>query len=313
MSKNSSLSHRVTSDLRRDIVAGVIEPGAWLKTEELAARYGVSANPVREALWRLQGEGFVVANPNQGARVRAVDDDFIRNIFEIREAIEPIFVRRFCQRATPADLDRLRVAAAIFAEVAADRPNDFEALEAANRDFHAVILEGEFNIPAIEAMERYAGIINATRAKLPVTLSHLRERVAQHRKIVEAVAAGDAEMAARVATEHVRAAGEDLLNLMRQARTIGDREGRFDRDRARAAKGAGRLHDLTRELRRRRTCRSAPSVSPAHYCISLWKDSIVSASTPDRGNSSHGAQRALRRRFRADFVALRRGLPGRRP
>ena len=102
MSKNSSLSHRVTSDLRRDIVAGVLEPGAWLKTEELAARYAVSANPVREALWRLQGEGFVVANPHQGARVRGVDDDFVRNIFEIREAIEPIFVRRFCQRATPA-------------------------------------------------------------------------------------------------------------------------------------------------------------------------------------------------------------------
>ena len=146
-----------------------LRPGAWLKTEELAARYGVSANPVREALWRLQGEGFVVANPNQGARVRAVDDDFVRNIFEIREAIEPIIVRRFCQRATPGDLDRLRAAAAAFADVAADTASDFEALEAANRDFHAIILEGEFNMPAIEAMERYAGIINATRAKLPVT------------------------------------------------------------------------------------------------------------------------------------------------
>ena len=171
----------------------------------------MSANPVREALWRLQGEGFVVANPNQGARVRSVDDDFVRNIFEIREAIEPIFVRRFCQRATPADLDRLRAAAAAFADVAAERPSDFEALEAANRDFHAIILEGEFNIPAIEAMERYAGIINATRAKLPVTLSRLRQRIAQHREIVEAIAAGDAETAARVAVEHVRGAGEDLL------------------------------------------------------------------------------------------------------
>ncbi len=219
MAKTSSLSHRVTTELRRDIVAGVIPPGAWLKTEELAGRYAVSANPVREALWRLQGEGFVVANPNQGARVRTVDDDFIRNIFEIREAIEPIFVRRFCQRATHSDLDRLRAAAAVFADVAANRPMDFEPLEAANRDFHAIILEGEFNIPAIEGMERYAGIINATRAKLPVSLSHLRERTAQHRKIVDAIAAGDAEKAGRVTIEHVRSAGSDLLNALRQART----------------------------------------------------------------------------------------------
>ena len=238
MAKNSSLSHRVIRDLRQDIVAGVLAPGSWLKTEELAARYAVSANPVREALWRLQGEGFVVANPNQGARVRAVSDDFVRNIFEIRQAIEPIFVRRFCQRAASGDLDRLSAAAAAFVEVAANRPSDFEALEAANHDFHAIILEGEFNIQAIEAMERYAGIIKATRAKLPVTLSHLRERITQHRKIVNAVAAGDAETAAIAATEHVRAAGEDLLNLMRQARTIRDREERSNESSARAAEKA---------------------------------------------------------------------------
>jgi DNA-binding GntR family transcriptional regulator len=235
MAKNFSLSHLVTSDLRRDIVAGVLAPGAWLKTEELAARYGVSANPVREALWRLQGEGFVVANPNQGARVRSVDDDFVRNIFEIREAIEPIFVRRFCQRATPDDIDRLRVAAAAFADVAAERPNDFEALEAANRNFHAVILERELNLPAIEAMERNAGIINATRAKLPVTLSRLRQRIAQHREIVEAIAAEDPEAAGRVAIEHVRSAGEDLLQQMRQARTIGVRVASFMEPAARGA------------------------------------------------------------------------------
>jgi len=83
MSKTSSLSHRLTNDLRRDIISGAVEPGAWLKTEELAARYAVSANPVREALWRLQGEGFVVANPNQGARVRTIDDDFIRNVLKL--------------------------------------------------------------------------------------------------------------------------------------------------------------------------------------------------------------------------------------
>jgi DNA-binding GntR family transcriptional regulator len=237
MAKNFSLSHRVTSDLRRDIVAGILAPGAWLKTDELAARYGVSANPVREALWRLQGEGFVVANPNQGARVRSVDDDFVRNVFEIREAIEPIFVRRFCQRATPSDLDRLRAAAAAFAQVAAERPNDFEALEAANRDFHAIVVEREFNLPAIEAMERDAGIIKATRAKLPVTMSRLRQRIAQHGEIVDAVAAGDAEMAVRVAIEHVRGAGEDLLQLMRQARTLGVRDARLTEP---ATRGVGK-------------------------------------------------------------------------
>ncbi|MBZ9938554.1 GntR family transcriptional regulator [Mesorhizobium sp. BR1-1-16] len=216
----------MTNDLRRDIVAGILPPGAWLKTEELAARYAVSANPVREALWRLQGEGFVVANPNQGARVRMVDDDFVRNIFELREAIEPIFVRRFCQRATPEDLDRLRAAAADFATVAREQPTDFDALDAANRDFHSIMLEGEINVQAIEVMQRYAGLINATRAKLPIMPSRVRQRVAQHTEMVEAIVAADADAAARVAVDHIRAAGEDMLSQMRQVRLTGSRVAR---------------------------------------------------------------------------------------
>ncbi len=87
-------------------------------------------------------------------------------------------------------------------------------------------------------MERYAGLINATRAKLPVTLARLRQRIAEHREIIEATAAGDAETAVRVAIEHVRGAGEDLLNLMRLARTNSVREGRLSESSARGSRRA---------------------------------------------------------------------------
>jgi len=219
MTKNSSLSHSVTNDLRQDIVSGALEPGAWLKTESLAERYGVSANPVREALWRLQGEGFVVANPNQGARVRVVDEDFVRNIFEIREALEPLIMHRFCGRATSADIARLREAAAVFAEIASRKAPSFLALDGANKAFHAIITGGEFNAQALEVMDRYARLINATRAKLPISLASLRQRVRQHDEIIDAIVSGDADRAAAVASAHVRAAGEDMLTQMRQVRT----------------------------------------------------------------------------------------------
>ena len=224
MSKTSSLSHRVANDLRRDVIAGVLAPGTWLKTEELAQRYSVSANPVREALWKLQGEGFVVANPNQGARVRAVDDDFVRNIFEIREALEPLIVRRFCERATAAEIGRLRDGATEFARIAARKTIVFEALDAANRAFHRVISEGEVNLQALEVIERYAGLINATRARLPISPARLRQRVEQHHAIVKAIASGNAEEAARVAAMHVRAACDDMLAQMRQMRTESRRD-----------------------------------------------------------------------------------------
>jgi DNA-binding GntR family transcriptional regulator len=227
MSKSSSLSHRVANDLRRDIITGALGPGTWLKTEELAERYGVSANPVREALWRLQGEGFVVANPNQGARVRVVDDDFVRNIFEIREALEPLIVRRFCQRVTETDLARLRQAAAEFARIAGRKAVDFDALNAANQAFHAVITEGEVNVQALEVMDRYDALINATRGRLRISPARLRQRVQHHAEIAKAIASGDAEEAARVAAAHVRAAGEDMLFQMRLARTSGAQTAEF--------------------------------------------------------------------------------------
>ncbi|MDR3486744.1 MAG: GntR family transcriptional regulator [Bradyrhizobium sp.] len=219
MSKSSSLSHQVANDLRRDIIAGVLAPGSWLKTDELAERYSVSANPVREALWKLQGEGFVVANPNQGARVRVVDDDFVRNIFEVREAIEPIFMRRFCHRVTRDDLARLHEAATRFAEAASSKEPDFAEIDAANRSFHAIITEGEINLQAIEVMERYAGLISATRSKLPISPAGLRNRVMQHAEIAKAIESGDVTAAITAATAHVRAACEDMLNQMRQIRT----------------------------------------------------------------------------------------------
>lgn len=213
-----SLSHRLTSELRKDIIRGVFQPGARLKTEEIARRYSVSANPVREALWRLQGEGFVVQLPNQGARVRVVDDDFVRNIFEIREAIEPIFVRRMCERASEPDIRRLTEAHLTFADKAANSEGDFETMDALNRDFHAIITEHEPNVEAIQVIERYGNLINAVRATMTMTRGRMMARAAEHEAILDAIRARDADRACEATARHVRLAGEDFLNQMRLAR-----------------------------------------------------------------------------------------------
>ncbi len=218
-----NLSHRLTGELRKDIIAGVFQPGARLKTEELAKRYSVSANPVREALWRLQGEGFVVQLPNQGARVRVVDDDFVRNIFEIREAIEPLFVRRMCERASEPDIMRLTEAHLVFADKAANSEGDFQTMDALNRDFHAIIIEHEPNAEAIQVIERYGNLINAVRATMTMTRGRMMARASEHELILNAIRAGDANRAADAAARHVRLAGQDFLDQMRLARLQGQR------------------------------------------------------------------------------------------
>jgi DNA-binding GntR family transcriptional regulator len=214
-----NLAHRLFTEIRRDIVAGVLAPGSRLKTEELAKRYQTSANPVREALWRLQGEGFVVLAPKQGARVRVVDDDFVRNIFEIREAIEPIIVRRFCMRCTKADLQRLEAGALAFA-TAARAGADADELTRLNRAFHDVLREQEPNVEAILVLDRYDDLLAASRARLGQSTQRNQARIDEHERLVAAIRDGDAPAASDAAAAHIRAAGEDFLEHLRYERSL---------------------------------------------------------------------------------------------
>jgi DNA-binding GntR family transcriptional regulator len=93
--------------LRDDIIHGRVKPNERLKVSELASRMGTSTNPVREALQQLRGEGFVIMTPNRGARVRPIDEDFVRDICEIEVLIEPALTRWFVGIVTKSEIDEL--------------------------------------------------------------------------------------------------------------------------------------------------------------------------------------------------------------
>jgi DNA-binding transcriptional regulator YhcF (GntR family) len=98
--------------IREDLISGRLEPSARLKVADLAERYGTSTNPVREALQQLRGEGFVLMEPNRGARVRPIDEAFVRDIIEIEVLIEPALTRWFVSIATDTDIVALEAAQA---------------------------------------------------------------------------------------------------------------------------------------------------------------------------------------------------------
>ena len=314
MAKNFSLSHRVTSDLRRDIVAGVLAPGAWLKTDELAARYGVSANPVREALWRLQGEGFVVANPNQGARVRTVDDDFVRNIFEIREAIEPIFVRRFCQRATPSDLDRLRAAAARLrrgGRRAAERFRGARSRQSGfsrhHRSSASSTCRRSRRWSATPASSTPPGRSCRSRCRACASESPSTPKSSKRsrRGIPRRPRGRRSSMFAALAKTCCNRCGRRGRSGFGRRASWRPRRGARPRRRPRQRPDEARKPTV-REGRARRV--AVPEFFIYHYLKILYH------SPPSlREASSHDAQRALHWRHRADIGPLRRGLAGRRP
>src|SRR4051795_1878046 len=105
--ENEDNGSSVYDRLRDDIIHGRVKPNERLKVAELASRMGTSTNPIREALQQLRGEGFVIMTPNRGARVRPIDEDFVRDIWEMEVLIEPALTRWFVGVATQADVDEL--------------------------------------------------------------------------------------------------------------------------------------------------------------------------------------------------------------
>lgn len=198
--------------LRDDILGGAFAFGSRLKIDDLAARYTTSHMPVREALRRLQGEGLVNVEPNRGARVRPVDIEFVRDIFDLRIALEAMLARRAAERITPAQLVELESAQDEF-ERRATRA-DYQGLLEANRAFHAVTNRAAGNVEAIRVLERHWNIIVALWGRHGYGAERVPGVISDHRQIILAMQQRDAEGAAILATAHAAKAKQQMLQRL---------------------------------------------------------------------------------------------------
>lgn len=198
--------------LRRAIVDGRLRPGERLKVLDLAASYGVSTNPVREALRQLQGEGFVVIEHNRGASVRPVDESFLRNVYEIMVLLEPYMVRGFVEHATGAEIAELGRLHRKIERVGFADPGAFSDLD---ESFHLLTYCSHYNGPAVALWRGNRAILRAVSHGLPISPARERAILRQHRALVAAVKLHDAAAAAIVIEQHVR---ESSLHLSEQLR-----------------------------------------------------------------------------------------------
>ena len=211
---------RLQQLLRDDILEGRIAAGSRIKVADIVARYETSTNPAREALQGLEGEGLVIITPNRGARVRVVDEDLVRNIFDVRALIEPYLVRGFAEYARPDDVATLEALQAA-CQKGVDA-GDYPAFHRANVAFHDFIVERHHNVEAVEIMKRHNAWIRALSRKNPLTLAHMRRSSAEHRELVEAVRRGDPDAAVAAAQKHIENSRVVFIGHMRRDRVHGD-------------------------------------------------------------------------------------------
>jgi DNA-binding GntR family transcriptional regulator len=215
----------VLDAIKRAILAGELRPGQSLVEAELAQRLGVSKTPVREALKTLAGAGLVTMSPYRGATVRAIDADTARAIYDMRLLLEPEAVRRAvlraadhadamdptspahpahpAHRAGPAPGGPAGLAAARAALDRADAAPDEAERSLANREFHrALYLEcgNPLLVGVLDDLRDQTALLSAAAWQQEPSW---RQEAGEHRAILAAAAAGDADCAARLVAAHI--------------------------------------------------------------------------------------------------------------
>lgn len=190
----ASLADAVYERLRDEIMQGGIADGSRLNQVDLAARYGVSRIPIREALRRLQAESLVIATPHHPFVVRNVTAEQVLELVDIRAALEDFALSRRTDLAPETVVQLRRINKQM-------TRTDGEAFLALDREFHQLIAGPDTMVVELigDVRDKVHKYISSMVAAKPGRTSAVEE----HAGIVDALATGDMDLARRLMREHV--------------------------------------------------------------------------------------------------------------
>jgi len=206
----SLLRDDVYRRLRDAIVDGTFTPGEQVKDGELADWLGVSRTPVREALLRLALSGLVVALPGRSTTVSAIDVRAVRDARDVIAAMHQLAVREMTGRLNTADVDRMRDANHRFAEAVGS--GDIGAALDADEELHRIPVAALGNRALEAVLDQFDPLVR--RAEQLRFSRDGQASVELHERLIDLLAAGDAEQAASVAFDiwHSLPAGDGVAD-----------------------------------------------------------------------------------------------------
>jgi DNA-binding GntR family transcriptional regulator len=200
MADRPSLSQVVGEKIRGQILEGRLRPGERLVEDRLSAELGVSRVPVREALRGLEREGLVRLEPNRGATVTEVTPELVAELVEVRTLLEALNARLAARRHDPKIVALLQDTLRRGNEAA--QVGTTEELARLNAEFHERLAEASRNTVLSDIMRSLR-----ERTSLAFSINgrvRARDDWQEHAAILAAVIDGDEEMAALLASRHVR-------------------------------------------------------------------------------------------------------------
>ncbi|WP_327399968.1 GntR family transcriptional regulator [Streptomyces sp. NBC_01288] len=199
--KKSSYRERVVDALRAAMIAGELRPGEVYSAPTLAARFGVSATPVREAMLDLAKEGLVDTVPNKGFRVTAVSEKQLDEYTHIRALIEIPTVVGLAGTADPVSLEALRPAAREIVHAAV--AGDLIAYVEADTRFHLGLLALAGNAHLVEVVGDLRGRSRLYGLTALVKAGRLLASAQEHLELLDALLARDKGAVREIMTRHL--------------------------------------------------------------------------------------------------------------
>jgi DNA-binding GntR family transcriptional regulator len=201
----------ITGELRRLIQAGEFPPGTRLRQGEIAARFGASTTPVREAFHSLAREGLVRIDPHRGAMVFAPDLADLHENYELRGVLEPLATRIAASQIDRGSLDGL---SALIAEMR--REKDQGRYQDLNREFHRLIYAAA-NRPQLSAyIEQLRDAAEAYLRREGTTQNpgHMKQLHKEHEAILAALEEHDGSAAELLMADHLEHNRQQLSKLV---------------------------------------------------------------------------------------------------
>ena len=212
-----SLADRLFVTLRGEIVEGLIPAGSKISEPELARRFNASRGSLREAVMRLESLGLLERRVNVGARVVDLTERGLLELYDVREALEGMACRLAATERTAEDLDALREMLA--------RHEQQEELQAGRAyfqpegdfDFHFRIVQASNNDLLIDTLcNRLYYRVRMYRYQLGMASPRAKSAFREHSNIIDAIEAGDGELAEILMRRHIRASRLNIEKKLTQ-------------------------------------------------------------------------------------------------
>ena len=204
----------VFQTLRQAILRGELKPGERLMEIQLANKLGVSRTPIREAIRKLELEGLVLMIPRKGAEVAEITEKNLRDVLEVRCALEELAVQLACDRMDEEGVRELRAAAETFESIL--NSDDITQIAQADVAFHDIIYAATDNRRLIQLLNNLREQMYRYRIEYLKKKECYPQLLNEHQTIIDAIAGHDKELATKFTSQHIKNQAETVVGTIRE-------------------------------------------------------------------------------------------------